>query len=131
LIKKNKKNPSGTEIEYPMSESMVLALNKSLKIFSEMKLSAEDVFLLGINITDIAVESLIQTGLITESDVSRLFELIMLSKSRGLEEKAMESSILDGLSQKEPKKIATSEPYVVRSRWGRRKDTSNSDSDFN
>ena len=128
MLKKNAKKPSGTEIEYPMSDTMISALNQTLKIFSDMKLTPEDVFLLGINITDIAVESLIQSGVITELDVNRLFDLIMMSKSRGLEEKA-----LLGDSSKEAQHTNSKENndiYLVKKSWGKKKPDSD-ESEFN
>jgi hypothetical protein len=128
LLKKNARKPSGTEIEYPMSDSMVSALNKTLKIFSDMKLTPEDVFLLGINITDIAVESLIQSGVITELDVNRLFDLIMLSKTKGLEEKALLSDLNNEIQKADGKE--KNDVYLVNRSWGRKKSESN-DSEFN
>ena len=128
MLKKNARKPSGTEIEYPMSDSMVSALNKTLKIFSDMKLTPEDVFLLGINITDIAVESLIQSGVITELDVNRLFDLIMLSKTKGLEEKALLSDLNNEIQKADGKE--KNDVYLVNRSWGRKKSESN-DSEFN
>jgi hypothetical protein len=128
LLKKNARKPSGTEIEYPMSDSMVSALNKTLKIFSDMKLTPEDVFLLGINITDIAVESLIQSGVITELDVNRLFDLIMLSKTKGLEEKALLTDLNNEIQKADGKE--KNDVYLVNRSWGRKKSESN-DSEFN
>lgn len=128
MLKKNARKPSGTEIEYPMSDSMVSALNKTLKIFSDMKLTPEDVFLLGINITDIAVESLIQSGVITELDVNRLFDLIMLSKTKGLEEKALLTDLNNEIQKADGKE--KNDVYLVNRSWGRKKSESN-DSEFN
>ena len=128
MLKKNARKPSGTEIEYPMSDSMVSALNKTLKIFSDMKLTPEDVFLLGINITDIAVESLIQSGVITERDVNRLFDLIMLSKTKGLEEKALLTDLNNEIQKADGKE--KNDVYLVNRSWGRKKSESN-DSEFN
>ena len=128
MLKKNARKPSGTEIEYPMSDSMVSALNKTLKIFSDMKLTPEDVFLLGINITDIAVESLIQSGVITELDVNRLFDLIMLSKTKGLEEKALLKDLNNEIQKADGKE--KNDVYLVNRPWGRKKSESN-DSEFN
>lgn len=128
MLKKNVRKPSGTEIEYPMSDTMISALNKTLKIYSDMKLTPEDVFLLGINITDIAVESLIQSGVITELDVNRLFELIMMSKSKGLEDKALLTDLTNEAKTTDEKK--KTDIYLVKKPWGKKKPDS-SESEFN